>query len=245
MTLLVGANASGKSTVIQSLLLLRQSYQAGLLQQGQLQLNGLLANVGTMLDAFSQTPTDLELSFRITEEDIAHTFSFDFQDERASSYTMEGQHPGFLTDTSLFRTEFNYMNAERVGPRPLYPIPTQNRWKYDIGIRGEYALHVLAQYRLDPVANALAPLISVANDLAPVITEERRAPLFEQTRQWMQEIIPNFDLKVTQLTEADQVQAVFGNIPGQALVRPTNIGFGLIYTLPIVVAALVCLSSEF
>ena len=50
LTLLVGANASGKSSVIQSLLLLKQSHQTGTLRAGQLPLNGRLISVGTAKD---------------------------------------------------------------------------------------------------------------------------------------------------------------------------------------------------
>ena len=59
LTLLVGANASGKSTVIHSLLLLKQSYQTGALRAGQLSLNGRLISVGTAKDVlYSQSEED-------------------------------------------------------------------------------------------------------------------------------------------------------------------------------------------
>ena len=51
LTLLTGLNGAGKSTVLQSLLLLRQSYQRGLLQTYALALNGDLVSIGTGRDA--------------------------------------------------------------------------------------------------------------------------------------------------------------------------------------------------
>src|SRR5712692_8331431 len=51
LTLLSGLNNTGKSTVIQSLLLLRQSYQQNLLQTTGLALNGDLIHIGTARDA--------------------------------------------------------------------------------------------------------------------------------------------------------------------------------------------------
>ena len=46
LTLLTGLNGTGKSSVVQSLLLLRQSYQHRFLQDGGLLLNGDLIQLG-------------------------------------------------------------------------------------------------------------------------------------------------------------------------------------------------------
>lgn len=51
LTLLSGLNSTGKSSVLQALLLLRQSHQKGLLAQKGLVLNGDLINIGTAKDA--------------------------------------------------------------------------------------------------------------------------------------------------------------------------------------------------
>ena len=51
LTLLAGLNGTGKSSVLQALLLLRQSYQQGLLLQTGLSLNGDWVRLGTASDA--------------------------------------------------------------------------------------------------------------------------------------------------------------------------------------------------
>ena len=51
LTLLAGLNSSGKSTIIQALLLLRQSFLENLLPNVGLTLNGKLAQLGTAKDA--------------------------------------------------------------------------------------------------------------------------------------------------------------------------------------------------
>ena len=50
LTLLAGLNSSGKSTILQALLLLRQSYLENLLPSVGLTLNGKLAELGTAKD---------------------------------------------------------------------------------------------------------------------------------------------------------------------------------------------------
>ena len=47
LTLLCGLNGMGKSTVIQALLVLRQSFISGELRQGRLLLGGEFADLGT------------------------------------------------------------------------------------------------------------------------------------------------------------------------------------------------------
>ena len=55
LTLLCGLNGMGKSTVIQALLVLRQSFESGDLFDGRLVLGGELADLGTGTDVLSKT----------------------------------------------------------------------------------------------------------------------------------------------------------------------------------------------
>lgn len=65
LTLLTGLNGMGKSSVLQSLLLLRQSYQQGLLQNDGLSLKGELAQLGMAQDVFYEGAEDDEFGFSL------------------------------------------------------------------------------------------------------------------------------------------------------------------------------------
>ena len=65
LTLLAGLNGMGKSTVLQSLLLLRQSFLRGILQRTGLALNGELVSIGTANDALFEGAIEEEISFEI------------------------------------------------------------------------------------------------------------------------------------------------------------------------------------
>ena len=54
LTLLCGLNGMGKSSVIQSLLVLRQSFESGALTRGSLMLDGTMADLGTGMDVLFQ-----------------------------------------------------------------------------------------------------------------------------------------------------------------------------------------------
>lgn len=66
LTLLTGLNGTGKSSVLQALLLLRQSYQQGLLAEKGLALNGDLAHIGTARDALFEGAEEDIIGFRLT-----------------------------------------------------------------------------------------------------------------------------------------------------------------------------------
>ncbi len=68
LTLLSGLNNTGKSCVLQSILLLRQSFQKGLLSKG-LALNGDLVSIGTGRDALNEYAEQDFIGFEITWND--------------------------------------------------------------------------------------------------------------------------------------------------------------------------------
>src|SRR6266508_5058397 len=62
-TLLAGLNGTGKSSVLQSLLLLRQSWAQGVLKDRGLALNGELVHLGTGVDALFEGASDETIGF--------------------------------------------------------------------------------------------------------------------------------------------------------------------------------------
>ena len=75
LTVLTGSNSAGKTSVLHSLLLLRQSYQKSRLLDG-LELNGALCRIGVGGDAL----------FRFAD---SNTLSFEVEDEESSSEVIE------------------------------------------------------------------------------------------------------------------------------------------------------------
>lgn len=237
LTLLAGANASGKSTVIQAMLLLRQSHLRGNLARGDLVLAGALANVGTAGDALTQGADLDDVIFELTESSVTDRFAFRYETAKKASYILSaGQPLSYRDGVNLFDSRFNYLNAERVGPRLLYPMDELRRGDFDVGTHGEFAAQVLARRRDEQIAcEPLAYRDEAAREMSLL--------LGAQTRYWMQTLIPDFDIELSELTSADQIRVTL-KTGTREFVRPTNIGFGIIYTLPIVVAALVAPSGS-
>lgn len=233
LTMLVGANAAGKSSVIQALLLLRQSHKLGELDGGKIALAGPLVNVGHVLDIFCQHATDETISFSLQDDAGQLHFSHTFDHSKTKEYQLTGEERPYNSGSNLFWYAFNYLNAERVGPRLLYPMTTDSHWDGDVGTHGEYAAFVLGRAGL--TAAIPIPAMAAADPASGQVTSHT---LRNQTRLWMQQILGRFEFEAKLIDEADQVQILMGSHTSEQLYRPTNIGFGLIYTLPIVVAAL-------
>jgi predicted ATPase len=69
LTLLSGLNSTGKSCLLQSLLLLQQSYQQQLLPDTGLALNGDLVSIGTGRDALNESADSDLIGFEIIGDD--------------------------------------------------------------------------------------------------------------------------------------------------------------------------------
>src|SRR5687768_11422842 len=122
ITLLSGLNGMGKSSVIQSLLLLRQSWEQGILQSGQLALNGELTQLGTAQDALFSYAEEERIGFELAFRDappIGWQFSYE---KKADVLKALGATPGveLLAKHALFGDVFQYLCAERIGPRPSF-----------------------------------------------------------------------------------------------------------------------------
>ena len=152
MTILSGSNGVGKSSLLQAMLLLRQSYQLGLLNTRGLALNGDLVRLGTGKDAL----------FVDAEEDII-TFGIGMKEGSVTewSFRLEGESDVLpLTQTSedqisqvgLFGKSFHYLQAERTGPRTSCMMSdAEVLRKRQLGTRGEYCAHFLAAFERDEI----------------------------------------------------------------------------------------------
>jgi len=186
-----------------------------------------LVNVGTAIDAVNETAATDTVAFTLIDNDgREQRFAFDYPRGEGESYILRGM-PGvpYNPNHCLFASRFNYLHAERVGPRVLYPMSEMIEDLIDVGIHGEYTAHCLDRFGSMPIPNP--------NLVHGEGTSSRL--LFDQTRYWMSEIVPDLDIDLKAITEADQMRIGLKTSTGRFL-RPTNIGFGIIYTLPVIVA---------
>jgi len=141
-----------------------------------------------------------------------------------------------VSSLGLFSDPFNYLHAERIGPRKVFQVPPVGVHPLSVGKLGEFAPFIVAaEHRTSPVINDAIVLAS--SDGKEYRTVQFQWPL------WMARLFPGYDAESEIYSFADQVRlgiTLQRQLTGQPLyVRPTNTGFGLSFVLGVVVAGLV------
>jgi predicted ATPase len=238
LTLLSGLNGSGKSTTLQALALLRQSWDTGFLHQQGLLLNGDLIVLGTGVDVLHDQHEDEEIGITL------HTGKTEFAYRVAYNPSGDLLHfssplkfdffSGLEQTRGLFGNCFQYLRADRASPDVSFPkayhLVSERKF---LGSRGEYTAHFLTLFRDEEVD----PRLRHPKDSAP--------GLLSQVNAWMKEFSPGVSLEVEDIPRTDSVRLDYfyggtAGISSSNAYRSTNVGFGLTYVLPVLVA---CLAS--
>ena len=245
LTLLCGLNGMGKSSIIQALLVLRQSSTTGELREGRLVLGGELADLGTGQDVLCEDAEADVVEFELHRADnpTPCRFSFDYS-RTADELRTRGASQGVISPTDPGSNVLNqwtevpplggrlvYVNAERIGPRKFYHHSEVFARRGNLGTRGEYTPNYLSARQGESLSS---------ND--PRCSDPRRRRLMEVIDHWLQEVTPGVHLQLETIQDADAIIAGFSfDHPGDVETRryrATNVGFGLSYTLPVLTALL-------
>lgn len=237
LTLLSGLNGSGKSTVLQAIGMLRQSFDGSFLINGDLALNGELVDIGTGRDALYQGFDAANIAISIGETKQGQSVSHRWEaavDPEADVLTCSARpEMGALLPLDLFDQGFQFLRADRITPSVTSP-KSQNavRQRRFLGAKGEYTAHFLLEF---------GEQITTA-EIVRSPHEQRATSLIAQVNAWMQEFSPGVRIEPVPVPMTDLVRLVFsykgeGAAYGESL-RPTNVGFGLTHALPVIVACL-------
>lgn len=241
LTLFSGLNSTGKSSVMQSLLLLRQSYQQGLLPEKGLALNGDFVNVGTARDALFEGAKEDLIGFDIVWENNSEgLWRFKYDQEVDVLNIVSEPVTSEVYKSNLFGNNFHYLQAERLGPRPFNEMSDyQVRQLGQLGIKGEYAAHFLAinGRKVIPNSSLSHPEVKLKTQREKEQSTAKSMDLIDQVEAWMGEVSPGTRLKIDAKSDVDLMSFQYSYGDSNPY-RATNVGFGISYILPIIVAAL-------
>ena len=237
LNILTGLNGTGKSSIIQSLLLLRQSYEANVLSSGLL-LNMPLCEIGQIKDAIYEGGDTDQIEFNLNTEslgDISWRFRPKNRDYEQNFIPIIGESPNHLNTLSLFNSNFQYLSAARFSPRESYPLDTNAVvTKRQISLekgQGELAVHFLHQYGVYKKESIKSKIMKHdSQDLDDLLS---------QTNAWESEISPGVNIHPNLAGKSFALKYSFnkGNDTTSQF-GAENVGFGLTYALPIIVATL-------
>ena len=246
LTLLSGGNASGKSSVMQALVLLHQTMQEHEWSL-RLMLNGETICLGTAADVIDQEHGHrgfgIELIYKKEKEKREKSYSWLFSGERGDmamhvvGVSIDGEekripaplhnllphpHGEFSLASDLKR--LTYLSAERLGPQEVYALRDPKDTQV-VGPGGEYAVSILFADGQSELTGEL-----VLADAPPT--------LLRQVEERMARFFPGCGLVVDQVRRANAATLGLRTSTGTDFHRPVHTGFGLTQVFPIVVAAL-------
>ena len=242
LTLLTGLNASGKSSVLQALVLLHQTMREHEWSTW-LALNGAAVRLGATTDVVDELFSSD--SFEIALEDEAKVYRWEFGGDRRDMsmkvqrvsvgdrtfelpqelrYLLPPDETEAATSLTSPLRNLTYITAERIAPQEAYTLEDP-RLVSVVGPRGEHAVSVLHWGRDEPVLDELALPGAPAGRLRQV--EERMATLF-----------PGCRLELQQAPRANAVTLRLRTSDAAEFHSPIHTGFGLTQILPVMVASL-------
>jgi predicted ATPase len=224
-------NGMGKSSVLQALLLLRQSYQQRLLPDRGLALVGELIQLGTARDAlYRGAPVD-EIVIDVDYGEFGSgrwNFSYDSPEENVMPLIPGSKQ---VYQSGLFDDAFHYLKAERSGPRVSYQVSDYAvREHRQLGANGEYTAHFIYVFEREAVTGKLRHHENAKTD-----------GLKDQVEAWMGSVSPGVRLNLQPHPGMDLITPTVSFAVGKQVTdefRATNAGFGIMYSLPVVTALL-------
>lgn len=239
LNLLSGINSVGKSTIIQALLLLRQSLEQNSLQKG-IFLNGAYIKIGMGRDLLynnASNSDDISISLK---DGQGKTFKWSFIYNKDSDFlnidyskSMNIDSPNLYTEINLFNNRFEYLSAERIAPKSSYEKSYYKvHEKNQIGIHGELATYYLNEKWDSKIENS-----SVIHD--PEKDENHQFQY--QLEKWLSEISPGLKITTDDYKNSTDFVLLRYRIPENQTVNTysaLNVGFGITYVLPVIVTLL-------
>lgn len=230
MTVLTGLNGTGKSTLIQALLLAR--YATEFRDRGVVPLNGVYGlALGEAAEVLHPEAEFQEISVRLRAESSEYLYRFSVPVQRSLNLPVL-ERPDISPDVfSEHGRRFAYLNAERLGPRDQLEVYAEDARWLGVGEQGQYTAQVLATEELTEVRQPLRH---------PKTSDHGVITLRTQLENWIEEIIRPVRLEA-RWPAGLSASIIRFREPGWLgePIRPANMGFGFSYALPIIVAGLI------
>ena len=232
LNILTGLNGVGKSSFLQSFLLIMQSTK---LEKGIIELRGSLTDVGVGRDALYQFAQDEKIVFEIKMNSEQYLWECNYQKD---ADFLEANNKYWGTQITMIQKaaeQFHYINSIRHGPSDIYPISSDVSEKKQIGARGEYAPYYIELF---------------GNNFVPEALRHKKATsetLLSQINAWMKEISPGVSLKTEFIPSINIVtlhyQFDYGNNKTYTFL-PKNVGSGISYVIPVILILLTAVEGK-
>lgn len=228
INILVGTNSSGKSTLIQAILLASQN-----LNNINCPLNGSLVSLGDFREVRNFITNSQEIKIDIELESGSHNISLieceENKEDSCSIISRNTEKDFNNTIAEKVKEELSidkglyYLSSSRIGHRDIYEKNFSKTYKF--GLLGEYCLYYFEKHKGLVMDKTL-------------INMKSSNTLEGQVNHWLKYIIGS-ELSTEDIKETDKIKANFRS--GNRNVRTKNVGSGISYLISIII---MCLSIK-
>lgn len=241
LTVMTGANGAGKSTVIQALLFFRRTIEHCGERNKETTLysfetpNGLnvelnksyCLSLGDSSMVIPHNSSEGQIEFEISDDKDKFGITYKASETPSLFLKPNTTKKEGAEDFFIFKQEFYYLNAERLGPRVTQEISFLDY--PNTGYQGEYVAQLLGDtdfaYRFKINENRKKEGI-------------KNPYLLQQVNAWLDFIMPNVSIEASYNIDTLSAQVKVSNGGANSITAP-NIGFGISYALPIIVTGLI------
>ena len=224
INILVGTNSSGKSTLIQAILLASQN-----LNNINCPLNGNLVSLGDFREARNFITNAQRINIDIELENGFHNICLVESEENKedSSSLLNKDIPSKMQDEIKKELSIDeglyYLSSSRIGHRDTYEKNFSKAYKF--GLLGEYCLYYFEKHK------------NIIMD-KELIKGNTSNTLESQVNYWLNQIIGS-ELSTEDIRKTDKIKASF--MSGKRNIRTKNVGSGISYLVSIII---MCLSIK-
>ena len=257
MNLLTGVNGRGKSSALQPLLLFKQTLLRSRSSR-QVFLSGSFVDLGNASDVKhvdASVTKPIRIGFKDKDEQYIYSFGVASDNNQAldiKKFESTGKlrmtidvdettnfhdlvpETGKTEKLVLPFQDVIYISAERIGPKMSF-APSSDEW---IDKRGEHTIQMLYERQYEKVDDRI---IEGTTELFQDIDEDDLSPTVNDVLNfWMTKMFGPSAVTVSYI-EAANIYALGISTEqkgGKAVFKPTNVGFGYSYALPILIAGL-------
>lgn len=235
LNVLTGQNSSGKSSIIQMLLLLRQSYQKDGLKHGLL-LQGDLCNIGLIGDALCKYAEEDTIKTEFEENGKSYKWEFSQNNSEIYKNLIPKNTNGAVLENDLpavFSDDFQYISASRWSPRESYPLDT-NAVEIKKQLSSKLGLCDLVPHYL----HYFSRRVKINESLKHCSAESLY--LIDQVSAWEKIVSEGVNVHTDLEGKSFVLKYSFDkqNDVASDKFNAINVGYGLSYALPIIVALL-------
>ena len=224
INILVGTNSSGKSTLLQALLLASQN-----LNRVSHPMNGNLVSLGDFREVRNFVTNAQEIHIKIELENYVHDITLVECDgnKEDSCKLIQNSYESKVADEIIGQLSIDvglyYLSSSRIGHKDIYEKNFNKSYKF--GLLGEYCLYYFEKNK---------DLIIDKN----LIYTDTSNTLESQVNFWLKYIVGS-EVSTEDIKETDKIKATFKN--GDRNIRTKNVGSGVSYLVSIII---MCLSIK-